>query len=256
MTTNIWSSVDCFEVYGGKAEDFNIQTGLNHRVRLQCAWTDRYALIQDLLVTPRPWPHATGLVPYAISASAQPLPNEAGTTDNQLMNFTQAIVDVNYSTAIIDVASESIEPNMEAVPLDHTYFNWGGIGGPKLLEGEAPPLILRSLNLVRTRYRLSVVSNDVIALVGYVNEAAYTSSLLGLTFPIDTLLYLPSPIIRSFTTLSSSGFTVTERFSYKPQGWNKYWRAKTQAWDSIYLSGQSTPALSYPRGDFAANLFS
>jgi hypothetical protein len=166
-----------------------------------------------------------------------------------------AVVSVNYNTTITDVAAESIEPNMEAIPLDFSYFNWGGVGGPKLLEGEAPPLILRSLNLVRTRYRLSTVSNDVIALVGYTNQAAYTSSLLGLTFPIDTLLYLPSPITRSLTTLSSTGYTVTLRFSYKPQGWNKYWRAKTQAWENIYLSGSATPAYSYPQGDFLTNLF-
>ena len=248
-----YSSVACAEVPGTAQEVGDIQQGKSASVRLMCDWADRAALISDLLDTPRPWPKATGLVPYAVRASASWIGVEAYTTSGQECTPEFAYVDVSYNTTIIDVASETIEPNMEAIPLDYRYFNWGS-PTQKLVEGEAPPFIFRSLNLTRTRYRLSVISNDVIDLVGHVNNASYVSPLLGLTFPAETLLYMPGSVNRSLSNFTTSGFTVTERFSYKPQGWNKYWRASTQSWETIYLAGAGGAYTAYPPADFAANL--
>jgi hypothetical protein len=196
------------------------------------------------------------LTAYAVNATAQPIGAELGSTSGQEHVPTEAYVDVTYNTSIVDVASETIEPNIESIPLNYTLFNWLASPGQTapLLEGEAPPMMIPSLNLSRTRYRLNVVHADFIGLVGYCNQSSYTSSLLGMTFAAETLLYLPTPINRSISNLTTSGYTASARFAYKPLGWNKYWLAKSQSWDSIYLSGSATRYIAYPLGDFS-NLF-
>lgn len=252
MTGFTYSSVDCQEVFGSAVETCDIFSGFSASVRLRCAWSDRQALIDDLLSTPRAWPKSSGLTPYCVHASA--VAEEMVYTQNgQGISYNEkAVVTAEYNTTIIDVASESIEPCIEAIPLPFTRFNWTGQGGALLQEGEAPPLILRSLNLVRTRYRLAAIPTDILAATGCVNNADYVSDVLGgLVFPAETLLFLPADVQRSFTNFTSNGYTLTLKFSYKQQGWNKYWRAATAGWESIYLNNASSRYLSYPLYDFS-----
>lgn len=254
----IYSTVACQEVPSSAHEECNGIAGLNVSVRLQCNWTDRFNLVNDLLGTPRSYPKiTTGLVPFAISANIIDLPQQGYGTDSdqQICTFDQALVDVNYSAAWLDDANEQLEPMMEAIPLDFNYFNWGTGAGAQnsLLEGEAPPLIFRSVNLVRTKRNISTIPTDVFAAIGCVNEFAYTSTILnGLVFPAGTLLFLPASAQRSFKALASLGFTLSLKFGFKPQGWNTYWRATTQAWEPIYVSGSGSPYLAYPSYDFSA----
>lgn len=254
-----YSSVDCQEVYGSSVETGDVFNGFSASVTLQCAWADRYALMEDLLGFPRYFPKSLGgLTAYAVGASARPMLGEYtdDPTSQMINNYDTAFVDVTYNTTITDVASETLESAIEAIPLSYSNFNWGGLGGPLLVEGEAPPLILKSLNLVRTRYRLTALPVDIINAVGMVNQFTYTSAYLpGLVFPSETLLFEPAPAQRSFTNFTSTGFTLTLKFGYKPQGWNKYWRSFSQSWESIYNVGSSTPNKSYPLYDFSA-LFS
>jgi hypothetical protein len=254
-----YSSVACAEVPDTDWLNGDIFQGLTAGVRLQCNWGDRFALINDLLSTPQPYPKTAGLggmVPYAVSARCVTLGNESPIQNGQGIDYLFAYIDVNYNAGVVDLANEEIEPNMEAIPLDYRYFNFGGTASPKLLlEGEAPPLILQSFNFVRTRYRLSVIPTDFLNAVGCVNQYSYTSAILGFTFPAETLLFLPAPCSRSFTNFGTTGFTMVTKFGYKPNGWNKYWRTQTQAFESIYLNGSSTPYRSYTLYDMT-NLLS
>lgn len=250
-----YSSVTCQEEQYSVRETVDMFNGFQATVTLRCAWTDRYALILDLLGTPRAWPKVTtGLTPYAINAVARPdLMTDVGTNTAQQCGYKDALVDVTYNTQIIDVAAESIEPTMEAVPLDYKLFCWStGASRTLLTEGEAPPFIQRSLNLVRTRFKLAAIPTDVLAAVGCVNNAAYTSSLLGLTFAAETLLFLPAPLNRSWTNFTASGFTCTLKFGYKPYGWNTYWRAETAAYEHIHFAGSSSNYIGYPLYNFSA----
>lgn len=245
-----YSSISCSEEYGTRRDIGDVNTGIGAQVTLRCAWADRYLLMDDLLSTPQPWPFATGVIPYAMNAVAVP----AGVADNdgQACGYQDALVTVTYNTQIIDTASEAIEPTLDYDVEDYRKFRWASGTGDLLTEGESPPRILRAMNIVRTRYRLSAIPDECLTCIGKVNNATYTSSLLGLTFAAETLLFEPAPLIRSFTNFGSQGFTMTNKFGFKPNGWNKFWRTSTETYERIYLKGSATPYRPYPLGDFSA----
>lgn len=254
-----YSSVACAEVFGTFTESADVQSGLNFQVGLHCAATDRFDLMEDLLTTPRYYPNFSGFPVYACTCSCVPLPGDAtggAASANQLWNYTgDALVTVNYSTIIAEIASESIEPCIENTPLDYRMFNWGGTSAPVMLtEGEAPSLLMRGLTLVRTRYRLSAIPNDVLAATGSVNLADYSSTVLGVTFPAGTLQYLPAVISRSFSSFTDAGYTLTMKFAYRPADWNKQFRATTNQYEYIYLNGSNTPYKPLPPYDYSTLL--
>ena len=254
----IFSSIDCSEAAGTSVENGDVNSGVNCQVVLQCAFADRWALINDILGTPRPWPKlTTGLVPYAVNASARPM-NIDYTADGQIAAYSgDALVTVSYSTQIVDIAAESLEPSTDYQQINPLLFHWtNGNTGKSLSENESVPFLLRKLDIVRTRYRLTAIPTQYLTCLGKVNQATYTSAILGLSFPAETLLFQPQGASRSFTNLTVSGWTVGARFSYNPNGWNKFWNTENQAFEFIYLTGAgTTPYKPHQLADFAA-LFS
>lgn len=250
-----YSSVACKEEHGTARYGGDINTGKNASVVLRCAWADREALMSDLLSTPRGWPNTSGVIPYAYSASSFPPPNASYTTDGngQLCIYDEALVQVNYSTQIVDTASESIEPYLEYEDIDHRLLHWSAGTGEVLLSSESPPLLMRGLNITRTRYRLATIPAEVLTCVGKVNVAVYTSSLLGLTFAAETLLFQPGGINRTFTNFGTLGWTLSLKLSYKPETWNKFRRMSDGTWNKVYWAN-GTQFRAYPTGNFAALL--
>lgn len=248
-----FSSVDCYEEHGSAAENAGLKDGVSASVVLRCAYSDRLSLMDDILGTPRAWPRSGyTLPPHAVSCACKPDLTKY-TVSSQEIIYEDALVTVNYSTEISDLVSESLEPNNEFITLDYRRFCWGAPNGPNLIEGEAPGKLLRGLNIVRTIYKMATVPAVVLAVSG-VNDVPYVSSLLGLTFPAETLLYEPGNLSRTFTTLGTEGFTTTLKFSYRQYGWNKFWRADTQTWSRIYLRGGAAYN-SFPLVDYSDILF-
>lgn len=250
MTT--YSSVSCSEVFATINENYTVLSGGSATVQLQCNWSDRHALINDLLGTPRSFPYNASLT--AMQAGCVPLPSKP-TTDGQACVYTDALVTVTYSNQIVDVASEVIEPFTEFNELDYRRFRWtSGVTGRPLIEGEQAPFQIPMLNLVRTRYRLSEIPAEVITCLGCCNSIAYTSEILGITFGAETMLYQPQGINRSFTTLGTTGWTLGIKFACKPWGWNKFWNSSAQAYQNIYLAGATVPYKPYTPTLFGALL--
>jgi hypothetical protein len=174
------------------------------------------------------------------------------------MQYIDALVSVGYSSGEeTDFISESLEPTVEFVTLDYKNFRWGAANGDEVKEGEAPGKLVRSLSLVRTIYHLASIPTDVLDLVGSVNDTAYASTLLGLTFPAETMLFSPPSMDRTITTAGTKGWNLAMRWMYKPETWNKFWnaRANPAAYQRMYTVDPGTVYNSYPLEDHSNLLY-
>jgi len=246
-----YSVVPCAEEHGTAKENFSVIDSPTASVTLRCAWVDRHALVADLLNNQRQWPGFFGyaVVPTAANAVITPFPAK-NTTSGQTIDYDDALVAVNYNTETTDLFSEELEPNVEFSPLDYKQFRWGNANGVPLLEGEAPGRQVRGMNLVRTLFQQSSVPSEIFDLVGYVNNAAIADPYWGNTWGAETLLYTPPHLSRTVQSNGNNAWTIILRFSYKPMGWNQFWRAGTQAYSRIFIAG-GAQYFNYPLGDFS-----
>lgn len=235
------SSIACYEVAGSPSENYDDPRGvMKASVQLQCAWSDRHALVRDICGNRLDWPHSTGgPVPKAATASIAPmLTPDSPAADGQSIKYGQALVTINYTTEIVDLITEAIEPTAEFITLDYRRFRWGANDGPVLTEDEAPGLLVRGINFVRTELQVQLpIPDAVFDLVGYVNSDPYSGSVIEKTFAAETLLYAPPSINVGFNSSGQHSAQVTKKFTYKPQGWNKFFRPLTNSWVDIYVAG-------------------
>jgi len=251
----IYSAVDCCEVHGSKTETMG-QDSFTASVRLMCDWTNRQALMADIIGNLWPDLALWSKPPVCVSAGSVPMPTDYN-EDGQAIAYDKAIITANYSTdEDTDLITESLEPVVEFITLDHKRFRWSSPSGDPLLEGEAPGRQMRSMNLVRTMKKLTAIPTEVLTLAGYVNDAAYASTILpGLNFVKESLLYASPAMSHTITTAGDEGWDLTMKYAYLPQTWNKYFRAKTGQYEEMYEVSDSSPYKSYPLGDFTPLLF-
>jgi len=156
---------------------------------------------------------------------------------------------------------EEYAPGGEFLTLPPTQFYWNS-DGVSLLNNEAPGQFFAKGVWNLTRHWLPTIPAEYYSLIGGVNTAAITSLRYGMEFPIGTLCY-QNPVIRSYYDYQGNMMnSVTARMLYRAGGWNNFWRAKTQAWDTINskTSGASvsgsvwtggTAYTPYTPGDFS-----
>jgi hypothetical protein len=195
-------------------------------------------------------------VPVAVSAGITPVPGEF-TTDgnNQICIYEYAEVAVGYDIDKRELVSESLEPTAEFQLQDHRRFRWNAPNGEPLTEGEAPGRLVRGMNLVRTIYNVEPpLPTSLLTLSGTVNDVSYASSMLGLTFAAEILLFGQPALSRTLTAAGDDAFTLSLKFTHKGSGWNKYWRAKSQTYQHIYLAGGAIYR-SHPLADFSDYLW-
>lgn len=227
-----YSAVACAEEHGTATERFDGDAWVAG-VQLRCAWADRYALIEDLLLNGQEWPHGTQpLKPIAVSASIAG-DKSKGVNADQIINYADAVVTVGYSSATdVDLISESLEPTAEFITLDFRKFKWGN--GDKLLEGETPGRLHIGLNYIRTRFHVGTpLPTTLLTHTGSTNDANVVSTLLGLTFVTETLLFQPPIINRTITAAGIQTVSLTMKWTYKGPGWNTFWRADTNAYERL-----------------------
>lgn len=234
-----YSIIACSEEHNTASLTGDFTSGWSGSVTLRCAWSNRLALIADLVGNRRPFP-GTGLTipPQCTSASCVP-DGGAFSADGQTIVYSEGLVTANYSTEIIDLVSEVLEPRTEYRTMDYRRFRWGSATGDALLESEAPGMLMKSFDISRTLYQITSIPALYLTAGGHCNNASHTSALLGLTFPAETLMFQPGSIQRTITTAGASKWTVNMKFLYNPNGWNTYYRAKTQTWTRQYLAGGS-----------------
>lgn len=263
---------DVAEEHATHDESFGLERTTAKAV-LRVAWADRYTLVDDIVGNSRVWPYAleAGRIgPRATTAGIMPCPGSY-VESGQGMIYTDALVTVNYDSNVgtgggssqgsdsdpqdpetENLFAEEIEPTAEFITLDHKRFRWGAQNGDPLLEQEAPGKLVKGLNLVRTFYKVPPpLPIQILDAVGGVNASGESAPILGLSFDKETLLYQPPNLSRTIKTDGTGfAFTIKMKYSYKPQGWNKFWRSKTQEMEEIYDFETGIVVKNYPLVNF------
>ncbi len=241
----------CVEMHNTRVE-VGTREAFTASVQLQCAYAQRLLLADELLTSYTSWPSFPLAKAKTVSIASDPGVYAAS---GQECVYDFAILTVGFSTLDVDVVSESLEPTAEFQTLDHRLFRWGSETGDALSEAEAPGKLIRGMSLQRTYYNLAAVNPLVLTLPGSSNNADYTSTLLGLTFPEETLMFGLPQISRKISTGAVPKFTLSLKFSYKASGWNKFFRSTTNDYEYMYLAeGSASPYKPHPPANFAAFL--
>ena len=249
-----WGNFTAREEHGTEQVEYS-DTGINAQVTLRVPYNLRSAIVADLISNRRAWPKdVPGLVPLATTVGVMPVPTRYTTDAGQeLIFYEEALLNVGYTTLeLAQPTVDSIEPTAEFITLDYRCFRWGASNGVPISEDEAPGKLLRGFSYVRTfSDRVDKPHTDFATLVGSVNSAPVTSDQLGFTFGAETLLYCPPNISWSPKLDGTERFNSTVKFTFKPETWNKYWRAASQSWEFIHLAGDPNPYKSYPPNDLS-----
>lgn len=247
----VYSTVPCAEVYDTRKFSGDETSGWTASVQLQVNKANMYALIIDLLTNRPACPFIADNPPRVKTASVSTITTNNNAPIDQGYDYEEFYVDVNYSNTIRTIVSEEIEPIAEFIRLDPRRFRWSS--GAPLTEGEAPGYLYQTMNLIFKYTNQLTVPPAFLTGIGHVHNAAWVSPTTGLTYASETLLFCPAPISNTYTTGGSTGFNYTIKFAYRPNGWNKYWRPQTQAWENIYLDN-GTLYNSYPPADLSSLL--
>lgn len=249
--------VSCCEEAGTASEQVGPSI-TNCSVVLRVPWANRFLLIADLLTNRRAWPYLSGWTnPPRANAAGISAWNNTGVTSGQSITYEDALVTVQYTNnPATDVVTEQLEPTVEFQTLDYKNFRWGSKAGRVLLEAEAPGRQLRGFNLVRTIHDVALPLNaDLLDLGGTCNEDPYTSTLLGLTFDAETLLFNTPSINRVLKSDGSSKASLVLRFTHKREGWNKFWRPGTGQYEEIFSIESDSIYKNYPPADYSNYLY-
>lgn len=226
--------------------------GFEARRILQCDWQDRLVLAGQLrgglqagqqgytYTPPQPYPHYTPAVVADVRIEPFGAPRASGVATE--LNYELARLTVEYriperGSDEQALVSESLEAAAEFLTLPAEKFYWDSQAATPISESEAPAKLLRMLDWVYIRHQLVEVPSAVLGLVGCVNASAVTSTTLGLTFPAETLLYNPPRLQREFTTEGAKAWSATFRFTYRPDGWNKFPRRGSGVFQNMYDAG-------------------
>lgn len=248
----MYSSIACSEVHNSRQENWTDQI-MTASVQLDVDYAFRNDLISDVLTNKRVYPHSPHPErPTAKSCAVTFVPSR-GTVTGQIITYDLARVTVNYDSSQSDTLfSQSLEPNAEFIIQDYKQFRWSSATGDPLLEKEAPGKLRKSLNLTQSQYLVDFLNPKLLTAVGGVNDVEYVSPILGLTFAPETLLFEPPSLQQTITADGEDAWTVNLKFSYEPNGWNKYYRAKTDTWEEIYHVDVAGSAYeNYEPTDFA-----
>jgi hypothetical protein len=256
-------------------------------VVLRCPWADRHDVVTNIFANAILWPYwpETSWIPTAFSirgtngvrttqAVGAPM-NEYLTAD---ITLTFGDPDKGQGSGSIGqpgggsdeevIYFESFQPSAEMVKLPPYLagkweFRWAASRtlGERLTTEEAPARLIIGLDYVIRWIGLTEVPDAFFDCVSRVNDAEIPTSV-GRDFPIGTLL-CQSPIIsRTVTNLIAEEETkwdVEARFSYRRDGWNKFWSPIHGEFRSIYKYSpitENTGILyeNFPEADFSGML--
>ncbi len=239
-----YSSVDCWEIRDTATQQIGNE-GTTASVELGCTWANRFSLASDLMANRRVWPYTVGTGAPRVSnitsirgfgeSTVQPA------SSDQLFDWDEARLEVEYAPLAgtvgsedYDLAIETLEGEAAGVRLSDNGFYWptGGTGpsGTTPIEpGEAPVKEFYPARLVREYIGIAAIPPAALDLVGTVNQAAYTSTILGYTFPAETLRLNYPFATRTIRASGASGWNLQLSMTYVKQGHNKFWRQNKQS---------------------------
>ncbi len=263
-------SVSYSEMQGSPSEGV-ARTGMKTATRkLECAWTDRWTLMTELLT--EDYENEAGTLMKNTGNTSAPFP-AANTGATTVATYEKALVTANY--AILEITleedeegeerSESIEPTAEFLSIDGKQLRWEANDGKPVAESDYPSKLFVGFDYIFTKTFQEDLPAAVLDLIGTVNAVAVHPTSEGMetfSFPAKTLLYQPPSIQRTINPEGVLTWTVNYRFTYKSNEdkgdtqrcWNYFFHADDGAGEEgdfhkiFNLDGnQYTP---YGTGDF------
>lgn len=251
--TNVTTNV--IELHGTERMSFSL-TDIIAEVTLEAPYELAAQICADMVGNAVPWPKFSfgRAIPRCIKADPSPAPNDnyiAGVGGT--IQYTTAHIRATFSLKAPDPEDlfvETIEQTAEFMTMDNKRFRWGSKNGDPLLENEQVGRLMYQTVLSRRFFRLPQLPPGIYDLGGHVNENEYHSQKYDQTFAPETLLFIPPRTEESFTTDGSEGFALECQWVYKPQGWNRYYRAKSQEWEEIWDFDNDEKFKQYPTDPF------
>lgn len=261
------------EIMGVKSENRS-RTGFSASVEYRCAWEDRIALRDWLLVWPgHNYPYSPLIGASCVRVATLPAGRIGQTTyaGETIASFDKASLVAEYATPEARsehshpsypsssedwIISEEFLPSVEMLTIPPDPFAWESDAKP-LTPEEAPALQIHGFTYQWRRVRLTeaqVAALNVVPLLGTTNLYPVVSPLLGLTMPPETMLFTPPRI--SMETSSTGERRLTAEFNLLGRGysWNRVYRPETGLVERIKIVGSSPTAYwqGYPPVSWAS----
>lgn len=225
---------------------------------LICAWDDRDEVVAEMAANGgQLYPYKPWMGARSVGASAVGYGTMKGEASPGLGYYDEAAVTVYYSTSAPTMVStggayvsESIEPSAEYLQVDYEDFRWGSSSGTEAKPSEAPTKLIPGIDYILTFHRVMYIPDAANTLVDYCNAGPVSAYTLRRTFPAETLLYRGYTASRDLGGGSSMTWKYSLRFSYRPAGWNTFWRAETGTFEPIYHVNGSGRYINHPLGNF------
>lgn len=244
----------------GSPTERNESSNLAATMRVKVDWADRYQAQSELLGSN--YPHRTDVPMFCQNVNIDPLPAQAlpdGVIPNsQLTSYEFAVLTLTFRSANPNDAieingrfiTETLEPTAEFMTLPHEDFAWGSTTGTELTEREAPGRLMVGMDYILSVHQAVSVPMATLTLPGHVNDGVVVAETLGrLAFPQETLLYNSPTVVKTTDIDGNATLQLTYRFTYRPNGWNSWWRTKSKSYERIFHK-ETGEYFNFPLGNF------
>lgn len=253
-----------YEELEGFPKEELTQTTFRGTRRLMVDWNSRQALRNALIGYPGAlWPYSLSYGARVVSVATEPARGRTQ-QDNlgaDLAFYDKAILTVNYAAPgqiwehpsnpnAAAAFSEDLEPYTETYPLDFEKYQWSD--GTPLTRDEAPVLQAIAIRYRLRLFYLPAIPSALISLIGTINDATVTPiAIAGVTFAAKTLRFDPARFAFNRQSDGTLRYTVEYNFTYRPSGWDKFYRNDTNSWQVIERITDETTHEFYPEADFS-----
>jgi len=267
-----WTSeATAVEEHGSVTEEYSFTGEHSASVQLRVPWAKRMNVVNDVLVFAKFYPNVAcgAMASKCIIKPTMAKPSSSPT--NGRINYQDALVTIHYDTNKISkfdqsspetgsiLYSEEIGLTIDAQKLNPKNFCWGSSAlGQRVTDG--PVRQMYSMTIKRTLYNMTSVPPAFFTLPGHTNNASYTSTILGVTFATETLLFYPGTVARTITTAGVKAFNVPMTLAYRPDGWNKAWNPDKSGtysggYDEMFDEKSNKVHKNFPPADFSSLVF-
>lgn len=269
-----------FGLANGPVESFS-QNGFTATRFLKCAWADRLTLADQLQTAYQVaqsgrvyrigdlYPHKSGVYVRSVS-SIRPAGKSSTGANAKTAAWSDAMLTVEYeerqfnpnasadssdssSDPAFVIATETFETSAEFLTLPNQTLYWDNAQAEPLKDLEVPTRIIGMGDWAYEFDAESELDQDLADNTGYCNSGALTAPTLGLNFAAETLLYRGLRVRREIVLGSNTVRRVSLRFTYRPSGWNKFFRSGEQTAQVVYDSS-GTEFKPVPTANFVSML--